>query len=120
MGRRSPRQLGLDAEKVAAAQLRRDGWRVLAQNWARAGAELDIVAQRGGVLAFVEVKARTGGHAAGVESVGGRKRRRLARAASAWLANYTQPFDSCSFVVVSMVPSVGGWDMDWLFQAFDV
>ena len=93
---------------------------MLAQNWARSGAELDIVAQRDGVLAFVEVKARTGGHTAGMESVGGRKRRRLARAASVWLSNYSQPFDSCSFVVVSVVPSEDGWDMDWLFQAFDV
>lgn len=93
---------------------------MLAQNWVRSGAELDIVAQRHGVLAFVEVKARTTGHAGGVESVGVRKRRRLARAASAWLAAYREPFDACSFVVVSMVPSCGGWHMEWIFEAFDV
>ena len=91
----------------------------MARNWARSGAELDIVAQRRGVLAFVEVKARAAGHAEGLESVGARKRRRLARAASAWLASYRGPYDTCSFVVVSMVPSGHGWDMEWLFDAFD-
>ncbi len=96
------------------------GWCILARNWRGAGAELDIVARRHGVLAFVEVKARSRGHTHGLASVDGRKRYRLRRVARAWLARYAGPFTSCTFVVASMVPTAGAWDMMWLFDAFDV
>ena len=110
----------MDAEEAAADHLRATGWCILARNWRGAGAELDIVARRQGVLAFVEVKARSWGHAAGMASVDGRKRSRLRRAAGVWLAGYTGSFTSCTFVVASMRPILEGWDMVWLFDAFDV
>ena len=49
--------------------------------------ELDLVVRRGRRLAFVEVKAKTGGrHGDPFEMVGPEKQRRLRRAAEAWLA----------------------------------
>ena len=46
------------AEEVVAAQLRSEGWEILARNWRRRGCELDIVARRLQILAFIEVKFR--------------------------------------------------------------
>ena len=48
-------QLG---ETLAGRYLVRRGWTIVARNWSGASGELDIVALRAGVLAFVEVKSR--------------------------------------------------------------
>lgn len=46
-------------EAVAARYLRRHGYRILSRNWQSNHHELDIIAVRFGVIAFVEVKTRT-------------------------------------------------------------
>lgn len=72
-------------ERAAARHLRRRGWTVLATGWRGAGGEIDLVAARGGVLAMCEVKARTD-PAALLEPVTAGQRRRMRRAAEAYLA----------------------------------
>ena len=82
------RQLfGRAAEEAAARYLIHDGWRLLGRNVRIGRGELDIVARRGPVLAFVEVKARRT-HACGApeDAVGAAKRRQVARLAELWLA----------------------------------
>jgi putative endonuclease len=44
---------------LAAAQLHRDGWAIVAQRLRTPAGEIDIVAERDGVTAFIEVKSRT-------------------------------------------------------------
>jgi putative endonuclease len=49
---------GIDAEALACAALERDGWTVLARRERTAAGEVDIIAERDGLAAFVEVKRR--------------------------------------------------------------
>jgi putative endonuclease len=56
--RRAAYLFGLDAEFWAEILLRLKGYRILARRFLAAGAEIDLVARRGGTLIFVEVKAR--------------------------------------------------------------
>jgi len=82
------RQLfGRAAEEAAARYLIHDGWRLLGRNVRIGRGELDIVARRGPVLAFVEVKARRT-HTCGApeDAVSPLKRRQVARLAELWLA----------------------------------
>jgi putative endonuclease len=67
--------------------LERRGWRTLACNVATRGGELDLVMLHGETIVFVEVRQR-GDDARGgaAESLDGRKRARVRRAAAAWLA----------------------------------
>ena len=54
------RRLGRWGEALVACDLERKGWTVLARNYCCRFGELDIVAQKDGVLACVEVKLRRG------------------------------------------------------------
>jgi putative endonuclease len=78
---------GARAERRARLHYRLRGYRILATNAWAGGRELDVVARRGGRLVFCEVKAKLGeGYGDPAEMVGAEKRRRLRRAAEAWLA----------------------------------
>lgn len=82
-------EFGRRAEDLAAGYLRRRGWRILARNWRFHHKEIDVVAERGGVVAFVEVKARTRadwGHPAAM--IGAAKQRELLMAARGWIAHH--------------------------------
>jgi putative endonuclease len=78
---------GRMAETMAAVFLRLTGWRVLARNWRCAAGEIDIIARRRRILAFIEVKTRAELTVAG-EAIGVRQRERIRRAASLYLARH--------------------------------
>jgi putative endonuclease len=80
-------QFGRAAEAAAARYLTREGWVLLGRNVRIGRGELDLIVRRGGVLAFVEVKARRSAACGAPEdAVDGRKRRQVARLAELWLA----------------------------------
>lgn len=81
--RQSAERWGRQAEALAALLLQLQGWSILDRR-ARTGAgEIDIVAKRGRVLAFVEVKAR-GTIDSALGAITPRQRERLLRAAAVW------------------------------------
>ncbi len=74
--------LGAAAEDLAAEWLAAEGYRILARRWRGAGREIDLVAEKDGIVAFVEVKARRGRPLASpLTAVDWRKRRQIAAAA---------------------------------------
>jgi putative endonuclease len=80
-------RLGLSAETRAAAFLLAKGYRIAARRWRSPVGEIDLVARRGRVLVFVEVKARVRFDDA-AEAVTPRQQRRITAAAAAWLASH--------------------------------
>lgn len=85
-GRRA-HHLGVDAEALACAALERDGWTVLARRLRTGAGEVDAVAERDGLLAIVEVKARPT-LADAAASLSARQRARLVGAAEQVLAEH--------------------------------
>jgi putative endonuclease len=81
---RAAERRGRWAEWLCLAHLRARGWRIVARDWRCPAGEIDIVARRGRILAIIEVKARPaiGTAAAALSS---RQRRRITRAAAAFL-----------------------------------
>lgn len=80
------KEKGRRGEAIAAAFLAGRGCRIIARNFAAAGGEVDIIAQDGDTLAFIEVKSRTGpGFGAGREAVTPQKQRHILQAAQAYL-----------------------------------
>lgn len=83
--RRAALAAGWSAEGAAVLLLRLKGYRILARRYLVRGGEIDIVAQRGRTLAFVEVKLRARLDEALI-SISPEKRRRLSRAARAFVS----------------------------------
>lgn len=82
--RRAARGFGIRAEWAALALLTIKGYRVLARNFSAPGGEIDLIAQRGQTIAFIEVKARPDMDQAAI-AITEQKRRRIGRAAAVWL-----------------------------------
>ena len=75
---------GLSAESRAAAFLMAKGYRILAKRFRTPHGEIDIVARRRNLLAFIEVKARASLDEAAY-AVTPRQQQRIINAAQAWL-----------------------------------
>jgi putative endonuclease len=79
---------GERAERLAVLLLRLKGYRILERRFASASGgrgEIDIIARRGSVIAFIEVKARADLDQAAF-SLSARQRQRLLRGAEAYIA----------------------------------
>lgn len=79
-------ELGKAGEDMAAAELIKKGYKILARNWKYLKEELDIIARIGNDIVFVEVKTRTGL----IEEdpgllVSKKKQKHIVEAADAWL-----------------------------------
>ena len=89
---------GIAAERWAALWLQLKGYRILERRWKSPAGEIDLIATRGGTLAFVEVKARPT-RAEAMEAIRPAQQARLTRAAEVFLARHpklatrTQRFD---------------------------
>ena len=118
-GVRTPRQHAGDAAETAAcARLEAAGCRILARNVRFGEGELDIVADDGGTLVFVEVRMRRSDDFGGADgSVDSGKRRRLVRAAQHFLLERygERAGPSCRFDVIT-ADSDG--IRDWIRDAF--
>lgn len=82
----APHELGRRGEDLAAEWLQERGWELLERNFRLGHKEIDIVARRDDLVAFVEVKTRAGlgwGHP--FESITRAQRREIARVATAWI-----------------------------------
>jgi putative endonuclease len=80
---------GLSAENLAAAYLIAKGYRILAKRHRTRYGEIDLVAQRRGLVAFVEVKARASLDEAAY-AVTPRQQARIINAAQAFLIDHPE------------------------------
>ena len=98
---------GRKAEDAAACYLQRHGYVILDRNARGGRGELDIVAQEGDILSFVEVKAHKRRDSS-LEAVHANKCERLRSAALAWLAKHPQYATlQCRFDLIILTPRQG-------------
>jgi putative endonuclease len=92
---------GQTSESAAEDLLRRKGYRIVDRNVRMPFGEIDLVAERHGVLVFVEVKARrTAAHGGARYAVTEAKQQRLIRLAAQYLAHRRLGRPVCRFDVV--------------------
>jgi putative endonuclease len=96
-------EAGKLGENIAAEELRRQGYAILARRYRTRFGEIDIVAQDHGTVVFVEVKARrTDRYGSAAESVTDWKQRRIAAMALDYLGWVGRLDDPCRFDVVAV------------------
>ena len=103
MNREAAEKRGRGAETLACWWLRFHGWRILARRARVPGGEVDIIARRGKVLAFVEVKARATEESAAM-SLDAWRLRRVVVAAERLAPRFLKPGDDLRIDAVFIVP----------------
>jgi len=119
----SRRALGASGEARAAEYLEARGYRIVARNVRAGGVELDLIATRGPLTVFVEVKTRRSTrHGSPVLAVDAHKQARILRGASAWLhkerarrRSQRARFD----VIACLHHRDGSWEVEHWPGAFD-
>ncbi|HVG44013.1 MAG TPA: YraN family protein [Longimicrobium sp.] len=100
--------LGDRGERLAAEHLERAGWTVLARNFRVGHREVDLVARRGEVVAFVEVKTRAGlGYGHPLEAITAAKRREIEHVARIWVQRHGRPGDVYRYDAVAVLILAG-------------
>lgn len=112
---------GRRGEDIAAKDLVRKGYRILARGYRIARGEIDIVVQKGNTLAFVEVKTATSPHFGPPEArVTPEKQRQIARVARAYLQYHAFPACTPRFDVMAIRLSRDGHSIQHIEGAFRV
>jgi len=110
---------GLAGERAAIRFLEARGWRILDHRFRMGRLEIDLVARRDLVVAFVEVKTRRGdGFGSPLEAVRWAKQREISRVASAWLDRHGRAGDLYRFDVIGVTVTPSRTRIEHVADAF--
>ena len=110
-------QSGIDAEGIAASYLEREGYKILAKRYKCKAGEIDIIAQKDNLVAFVEVKSRKS--ALLDDPIGRRGRQRIANAALQYISENPQIADMdmrFDFIFVDSTLAVNHTEAAWIME----
>ncbi len=114
LSRRAAERRGRIGEWAAALMLMLKGFAIIERRFRAPAGEIDLIARRGRLLIFVEVKAHAR-HDAAIEAVTPRARRRIGAAARAFLARKRHLADcEIRYDIVTMA----GWRLRHLPDAW--
>lgn len=104
-------EIGSRGEQAAAGWLEENGFALRHRNWRSGHWELDIVAQKGGTIHFVEVKCRKlGGLTTPEEAITPAKFRSLSKAAEAYISAFGIDME-IQFDLISVEHSPNGYSI---------
>ena len=103
VGRLAAEKRGRQGERLAGWWLRLKGWSILGRRVRTPVGEVDLIARRGAMVAFIEVKARNTS-ASLDEAIDERRLARVARAAESLAAVYLKPGDDMRIDVILLAP----------------
>lgn len=101
-------EIGMAGETLAVREMRKQGYTILEQNYRTRGGEIDIIAQKDGILVFTEVKTRRGtAYGTPAEAVTRTKQRHIIAAAKEYLAAHALTDQDCRFDVAEVLEEKG-------------
>jgi putative endonuclease len=113
------KQVGNRGEELAAQYLMQMGFVILARNYRKRIGEIDLIAEKDGILAFCEVKrSRFEGESHPELRVNAAKQKKLARCAQIYLSEHPLDFESCRFDILAVKTVRGREIIDHIENAF--
>ena len=113
------REFGLQSEDCAVLFLKKKGYVILERNYRTRFAEIDIIAQQGGFLVFIEVKARKNNKKGfPKEAVGFSKQKKISLAAEYYLREKKLSNVRVRFDVVAILENSNGIEIELIDNAF--
>lgn len=114
--------LGKTGEKAAAKHLRKNGHKILAENYKNRSGEIDLITRHRDTTVFVEVKTRkTISHGSALAAVTVRKQKQISKVALEYLSNKNLLETDARFDVVSVqFEENGKCIIEHLENAFDL
>ena len=110
-------ELGKRGEQLAARYLTKRGYRVVARNWRCKLGEIDLVVERSGELAIVEVKTRSSiafGHP--FEAITPAKAARLRRLTAQWCEEHEPVHHGVRVDAIAVIAPPGAGDDDVIIE----
>ncbi len=101
MNVRNSKDKGKESEDVACEYLKRKNYRIIERNFRTRRGEIDIIAEKDGILIFVEVRSLQKGLFNPIESIGRRKLERILKAARYYLMKRGNAV--CRFDVIGII-----------------
>ena len=117
------KRLGSHGEDLAVEFLKRQGYQILQRNFKLKFGEIDIIAQEGDTICFIEVRTKTGNEmGTPFESITPSKQRKLSKLALAYLKNQYKSVEvRARFDVVAVVAENGKEEkIEIIKNAFEV
>lgn len=112
------REWGRIAEGLAAEYLIKAGYIVRERNFRISNhIEIDIIAEKGNSIVFVEVKARSGNFADAIDAVDKRKRTKMVRGANIYLKNLDHLYEY-RFDIITLTGNEYKYTLEHIPDAF--
>ncbi len=104
----SKKEIGVEGEEIAVKSLKRKGYKIVQRNYRCKLGEIDIIAERNGVLIFVEVKTkRTNDFGPPQYAVTPAQRDQISKSALCYIKEKGLTEQSCRFDVITINFSPG-------------
>lgn len=111
-------QLGNQAEKFVGQYLKKHGFNILEYNYKKKFGEVDIIAQKGTLIVFVEVKMRTNAHFDSATLITNSKQRRIINVAYEYIGHFKHDDKDCRFDVALVGIENNEYEITYLINAF--
>jgi len=113
--------LGIKGENLAVTFLKEKGYRIIARNYRTSLGEIDVIAQDGNTLVFIEVKTRTDElFGRPFEAVNKKKRHKMKNVALLYMKRHERNFPVRFDVVSIFYKANGKKEIEHIMDAFEV
>lgn len=112
------KKLGQQGEQLIADKLQAEGYKIIARNYLKRAGEIDIIAQKDDLVAFVEVKTRYNPLFDSAEIIDPIKQKKIMIVAKQYLAEHNVHDLYCRFDVALVEHSHGTQTVTYIFDAF--
>ncbi len=114
-------QFGKESESEAVRYLKKNGYKILEQNYRTKLGEIDIIAKDKGTIAFIEVKSRRSGNYGNPKwAVTPKKQRKISMVALYYLKTTNQSDEKARFDVVTLISNYNNPRIEIIKNAFEL